>query len=527
MRFERRVGTKKAPAEVIVIGGGHNGLTAGCYLADAGSRVTVLEAGDRLGGMTASAPLLPEYPRHLLSQCAIDAVYWRASSVESDLGLDQHGLRFIEHDPAWAWLGPDGQSLVLQRDIGRTIADIRRFSPTDAETYVDFVGAARGALDIQDAYGAGRPDRFSTEALKAAASGIRNKATRSLLGAALSTSAAEVIDGLFESDAVRGAFAAMGNILGSITADGSGIAALATAPLHKYGVGRPVGGMQAIPDALARKLDSLGGTIRLGAEVTSIEVVDGAAQSVTLATGERLYADAFVAAIPPQLVGKMLDSKQTPGAIGLRNAPANAANIGCFKVDIALGGQLSLPHHGRPDGTDMRKPTLMWGSYDQVLAAEAKARTGQISDDLPWWATILSATDPSQAPEGNDVLYLYAPSPVALDGDWASAKDTLAKQLVSTASDTIAGIQEFELGRVVETPLDLEARLGAPNGCIYHVDQAVTRLGPLRPAKGWADSDKHVAGLYLGGAGSHPSGGVSGIPGQRAARAVLRGGSGA
>ncbi|ASR04339.1 phytoene desaturase family protein [Gordonia rubripertincta] len=515
----------RTPDRVLVIGGGHNGLTAACYLARAGVRVTVLEADDRIGGMTTSRALIPGHPEHLLSQCAIDAVYRRASTVQSDLDLGSRGLQMIEHDPAWAWLGDSGQSLVFQRDVRATVADIRRFSHADAATYAEFVVAARRALDIQDAYSAGRPDRISRDMLRVVSNGMRDRATRSLVLSALSTSAAEVIDGLFESEAVRGAFAAMGNILGSITADGSGIAALATAPLHKYGVGRPVGGMQAIPDSLASRLLSLGGEIRTDARVTSVEVINGRAQSVTLADGETIAADAIVATIAPQHVGEMLDAKKIPGAASLRNAPANAANIGCFKVDMALGGLLSLPGHARADRIDMRKPTLMWGGFDQILAAEEKARLGLIADDLPWWATILSATDPTQAPAGNDVLYLYAPSPVHVADGWDSAKDRVAKQLISTASRTISGIEEFELGRVEETPLDLEKRLGAPNGCIYHVDQSVTRLGPLRPASRWADSDKHVEGLYLGGGGTHQSGGVSGIPGQRAARAVLRGAS--
>lgn len=506
----------------LVIGGGHNGLTAACYLAREGMSVTVLEAGDHLGGMTASAALIPGYPDHLISQCSIDAVYWRASPVEDELGLRSHGLRFIDHDPAWCWLGPDGESLVFQQDLRKTVDDIRRFSPADARTYLEFATAARQALDIQDLYGAGRPDRISFSAIRTAASGMRHGPTRSLLRAALTTSAAEVIDGLFESDPVRGAFAAMGNILGSITSDGSGIAALATAPLHKYGVGRPVGGMQAIPDALERCLTFLGGTVRLGARVRDIEVADGRARSVTLADGETLHADVTVAAIAPQLLADMIDTTRTPSVAVLGNAPANAANIGCFKVDIALDGLLALPRHRRDDGIDLRKPTLMFGGFDQVLAAEAEARLGRVPSDMPWWATILSATDPTQAPAGKDVLYLYAPSPVHIGGDWASTRKQVAKQLVATASTVIDGIDELELARVTETPLDLQERLGAPNGCIYHVDQAVTRIGPLRPASGWADSDTHVERLFLGGAGSHPSGGVSGIPGRRVAHAVLR-----
>src|SRR5271167_1773346 len=118
---------------VVVVGGGHNGLTAACYLAKAGFSVVVLEASDWLGGMTASAPLIPAAPAHLISPCAIDAVYWRASTVEKDLQLDRFGLRMVEQD--WAWLGSGGESLLLSRDLGRTIAEVGRFSRRDAETY--------------------------------------------------------------------------------------------------------------------------------------------------------------------------------------------------------------------------------------------------------------------------------------------------------------------------------------------------------------------------------------------------------
>ncbi|OZC63672.1 hypothetical protein CH306_25855 [Rhodococcus sp. 15-725-2-2b] len=517
----RRTPHTRRGDRAVVIGAGHNGLTAACYLARAGMDVTVLEASPRIGGMTSSYAALPEFPEHLLSAASIDAVYWRASTVHSELDLDNHGLRFVEHDPAWAWLDESGRSLIFQRDVRKTIDDIARFSRRDAERYAEFVPAARRALDIQDLYGTGASNKVGASMLRAAFRGIRNSATRDLLGSALTRSGTEVIEALFESPEMRGAFAAMGNILGSITIDGSGIAALATAPLHKYGVGRAVGGMQAIPDALTRCLASHSGRVLVNSEVDCIVVNNRRVTGVRLSNQEFIAADVVVSSVAPQITGSLLRDADVDESAILRRAPANALNIGCFKVDMALGGMLSLPRHQRSDGIDMRKPTMMFGSFEQVIEAERHSREGRFPIDPPWWATILSATDPTQAPEGQDVLYLYAPSPVHPVTPWIAQREQAASVLVDAVAGVIDGIAEHELGRVVETPEDLETRLKAPNGCIYHVDQIVTRLGPMRPGLGWGSGDKQVKGLFLGGAGSHPSGGVSGIPGQIAARSVL------
>ncbi len=521
MRKRSRNVSAHEASRVVIIGAGHNGLTTACYLARAGFTVTVLEASARVGGMTSSYAALPEYPDHLLSAASIDAVYWRASSVETDLGLRAFGLSFVDHDPAWAWLGADGESLVFQQNVQATVDDISRFSEKDARTYRDFAAAARKVLAIQDRYGSGGAGRLRRDTFGALVAGLRDSSARTLIASALTKSAAEVIDGLYESAQMRGAFAAMGNILGSITADGSGIAALATAPLHRYGVGRAVGGMQAIPNSLHRCLIAHGGVVRLDAEVEHIDVENGQVSGVALTSGERVSADIVVASCAPQVTGTLLNRADVPASRVLRYAPANSSNIGCFKVDMALDGILTLPRHTRSDGVDMRKPTLMFGTFEQVLEAEAQSRLGETPDDPPWWATILSATDPTQAPRGQDVLYLYAPTPVHPTTDWTTERERVADGLVTSVSQVISGIDKYELGRVIETPADLQQRLRAPNGCIYHVDQSITRLGPARPGLGWGPGDAAVRGLFLGGAGTHPSGGVSGIPGKLAAESVL------
>jgi phytoene dehydrogenase-like protein len=507
--------------EAIVVGAGHNGLVAANYLADAGYRVTVLEATARIGGMTSTTSLVPEAPDHRLSPCAIDAVYWNASSVAADLHLAQHGLRTVAHDPAWAWVGPDGESLLLQKDLSRTVGDVRRFSPQDARAYESLATTAMELLALQDRYAVSAPLRPGRRTVLGSIRSLRSRECRRLLGRLLAGSAAEVIEDMFISEPVRGMFASMASILGSITQDSSGIGLMAPAPLHRYGVVRPVGGMQAIPDALARRLTAVGGVIRTVAPVDRIVVERDRCVGVELGNGERLRSDVVISAAPPQVTARLLDGSGAPRLSTLRRAPANAAGLGCFTMNFALRGHLRLPRHTRADGVDLRRPTLFRGTLEQVLAAEAECRRGGVPTDPPWTATILSATDPAQAPAGSDVFYLYGPAPVDPTAGEEPAREELAKRLIGTAGGVYDGLEELEIGRFTETPRDLERRLGAVNGCIYHVDQVATRLGPARPGIGWGEHRTAIRGLFLSGAGTHPGGGVSGIPGQLAARAVL------
>ena len=491
-------------SDVIVVGGGHNGLTAACYLARAGHSVTVLEATESIGGMTATRALVAAAPDHLLSPCAIDAVYWRASTVEQDLELARHGLRIIDHDPAWAWLGPNGESLLLARDVARTIAEIERFSGRDARTYREFAQVTAKMLALQDGYGARPATRPDWPTVVAAVRGLADGPVRRLLGATLTTSAAELIESTFVSEPVRGAFASMASILGSITLDSSGIGLLATAPLHRYGVSRPVGGMQAIADSLTRCLEAHGGTVRVSAPADEILLAGGRVRGVRLADGTELSAGTVIAAVPPQVTARLLTGAGVSGLEAIAHAPSNSAGIGCLVIGMALRGTLDLGAHqrARTDDTDLRKPTLFYGTLEQVLAGESQARTGRAVQDPPWTATILSATDPTQAPQGQDNLYMYAPAPVRPESGWADVRPTAEKELIGAVEHVISGISELEIGRWLETPEDLERRLGAVNGCIYHVDHVVTRLGPLRPARGWSRHTTDVPGLVLSGAGT-------------------------
>ncbi|MCX2930681.1 NAD(P)/FAD-dependent oxidoreductase [Mycobacterium sp. CVI_P3] len=511
--------------DVVIVGGGHNGLVTGCYLARAGLRVLVLEQRSWLGGMAASQPFVEGAPEHILSPGAWENVYFRAGGVGRDLELERYGHRDLD-SAGWAWLGGAGESLVVQADLGKTIADIRRFSVKDANTYAELTEAAIKILEIQDQYGLSNPTRLSRGTIQAVLRAVAGgRRVRSLLASALTTTAADGIDGLFESDAVRGIFAGTGSILAPLTVDGSAIAVLAPSMIHHQGAVRPVGGMGGLVAALERCLLAHGGQVRLDSEVVAIRM-GGRGGSVELTDGSVIRAGrAVIAACPAQRVPDLVgDGFPADIAARIRKAPANSTGLGTFTVNVALAGRLELPHHQphRADGIDLRRPALYAGSLEDVVAAGEQSARGEVPDQAVFCLGILSAIDPSQAPAGQDVAQLYGPAPVDPVGGWDKWRDEAQRRLVEKVEQFTPEFSALTIGPFVETAQDIAVRTGAVNGCIYHIDNVPTRLGPMRPAAGTGGYRTPVDGLYLGSASVHPGGGVSGLPGRHCAEVVLK-----
>ena len=515
-------------ADVLVVGGGHNGLVAAAYLACAGLSVTVLEALETPGGMARSEHPIPGAPDHAVDPCAVDLVFMHAGTVLQDLGLRDAGLTLVDIDPTYAYLDPEGASIAFWKDARRTAEEIRCFSAADAESYLSMVRALdvflRAGLPLLTT----NPVRPSPSALRRSASEVA-RGTRSLpVGLGIfARSPLDTLDHRFSHPIVRNALASLVASGGDLGKRGNGAGFLFLAFLHRFGVTRPVGGMQSLATALVRRLEEAGGRVRTNVQVEQILTAAGRASGVRLATGEELSARVgVVSTLHPQVtLGPLLAPGTLPSAISerLTKIPSNSAGTGDLKLDLALDGQLDLRRYERwrDDGLDLRLPAVMVGQISEMIEARARAEAGNLAGTLPFWAFVGTAADPGQAPEGQDVLSLWTPF-VPADPRAPEYASLAGKTLLTAAAGVYEGLEGQVIGRHLMTTADISAKYQVPNGCIVHVDLVPTRMGPLRPARGLAGYRTPVEGLFLGGNGTHPGIGVSGISGRLAAQELLR-----
>ncbi|WP_046482130.1 phytoene desaturase family protein [Pseudomonas veronii] len=519
---------QKSEYDVVIVGGGHNGLSAGCYLAGEGKSVLVLEALTTVGGMASSSYAIPEAPQHLVHPCAADLLSLRAHSVVEELQLERHGFKQVELTPSYVYLHPDGTSLVFWRDPAKTAAEIRKFCPEDADAYLDFVKVIDALLDV--VHPMMRVDPSQKNLLvkfKAFRTLRRHKALKAEIFALATGSAYGAAVERFTHPVTISALTCLTGAAGPVKVDGSGLYFAVLGFLHRFGIGRPIGGMQTIPNAMLARLKELGGEVRTEAPVAEIISRNGRATGVRLVNGEVINARAVVASCHPKMALDMV----TPGEVErkwltrIAMAPANAHGGSPLKVDIALRGQISVPLHQskRTDGLNLRGPVLLVGTAEAVIENFESAARGEIPT-LPWmWIATPSAIDPSQAPTGQDVVYIYPPAmPVNPREGWDAIRAEAVRRTLEFASQYVPEIATLEIGRRVETAPELAKRLNAHNGCVLHIDTSIFRSSSMRPAAGLGGDTLPIAGLFFGGAGIHPGGGVTGMPGKIAAGRVKR-----
>ncbi|MEA2171254.1 MAG: hypothetical protein QOF76_4554 [Solirubrobacteraceae bacterium] len=512
--------------DVIVVGAGHNGLTAAAYLARAAHDVLVLEANDKIGGCTTSAEFEPGFET---SPCAGDVITMRASTIVADLELARHGYREVDVDPCYMCITPDGASLAFWRDVQKTAEEVRHFSQADARTFLELMGQLDHALDAMLAMMKTNPTRPGRRALAGVAKAVgRHPRDVARLGELLTGSAAQALRERFEHPIVRGAFAMLASFGSPITIESSGANLMVLPLIARIGLGRPIGGLGTLPAALAADLAEHHGRIRTGARVEEVLVDAGRATGVRLTSGETLRASAVITACDPRTA---LTGLLPEGALNRKYAARAAAipvrNDGCthFRVDLALDTQIELPRHAawRGDDLDLRRPSHMIGDLDNICDAIAAAKASRVPDPLPVVSIISSSTDPASAPDGGDVLYLWSGwTPHEPPEGWDALRGPTADALVARAAEHYPGIEDHIVARRVEAWPDISARTNVPEGNVYHVDLSVQRTAALRPALGFGGYKTPVPGLFLTGAGTHPGPSVSGIPGQLAARVVAK-----
>ena len=514
--------------DTIVIGGGHNGLVTAVYLAKAGQKVLVLEARDVLGGAAATEEVWPGFK---VNTGAADAGMFQETIVK-DLFLKMHGLEFRQSPAAVFAPQPDGRSLTLWRDEAKTVGEIARFSPRDAERYPAFARqVGRFAAVLQGMMLQTPPDLMAL-GLGDAGWGKVGWQLKRLGGPemmefmrVLPLAAQEYLDDWFESNALKGAIGAdaiTGNQLGPRAAGTTLM--LFYQHINGWLNGRsPLGGIGQLSAALASAARQFGAEIRTGTAVAHIQVNDdGQATGVLLADGSEIAARTVVSNADPRRTFFDLVGPQKLEPRFMR-AVRNIIYRGCTaKLNLALSG---LPEFvGQSDEAQLTGRIRLAPSLTYLEKAADDAKYGRISAHPFLDATIPTLTDPTLAPAGQHIMTItmqYAPYCLR-DGDWTSEREALGDLILDALAPYSPNLQSLISHRQILTPLDWEQTVGLTEGSIHHGQMGLEQLLVMRPVSAWGQYRTPIENLYLCGAGTHPGGGVTGAPGYNAAREVLK-----
>ena len=512
--------------DVVIVGAGHNGLTSGCYLARSGHRVLVVERAGKVGGMSTSGFMIPEAPEHLVTPCAIEIIFMRATGIIEEFDLARHGLSTIDPDPSYAYLHPDGTSIALFRDPRRTAEDIGRLSKADGAAYLKFMNVLDALMDIGLPMMASDPGRPSPRGLiKMIGALIRHRRLRNELTVLTTGTADQIACEWFEHPATIAYLTNIAAGAGPIDADGGAAAYMLIGLLHRIGVGKPIGSLQSLANALESAFKEHGGQVQVNAPVAEILIADGQARGVRLEDGTVISADVVIASCDPLKAFEMT----TPGGIErhlkvrMEHAPAGHI-MAPFLANIATSGALTLRRHQdmRHDDADLNKAVGLIGTPEEVRASMRAARRGEIPDRHAVSVSPISNWDPSQAPPGQSVAYVYLPGVAPeLRGGWDAMRAPTMDSIKAQISEFYDGFDK-EIGRFVEAPPDRAERVNATNGCVVHIDFSASRAGGKRPAHGLGGPKPVVPGFFLGGSGIHPGGGLTGLPGKITAERVTR-----
>jgi phytoene dehydrogenase-like protein len=513
--------------DAVVIGAGHNGLVASSYLAKAGKSVLVVEASPTAGGMTSTNALFPAAPNHRVNEGAMDASLIRTSNIPRELGLERFGFREVEVDPPYAWLDEDGSSLCVWRDPRKTADELRRYSPADAKAFLELSESLDSLMNFAIPYMNTNPVRPELgPLLRGAARSARHPSRLFSASRLFAASHAEVIEEGFEHRGMRALLAAL-PCFAPITQDGTAWVLVYFGLIHRGGVSRYVGGTGALTDALHGCTKHYGGEVRCSAVVDEILVRNGRSVGVRLSTGEEILAATVIAASNVKTTLQTLLPAGTlppPMAARVARIPTSGTKALSFKFDLALRGRIDLTAYEsrRGGGPDLRKPALVYTTFEEHVAAWEACARGDMPNPLPMITLIPTAADPTQAPDGQDTIWSWTGiAPSHPREEWKDVGPEVAEREIRRASRYLGGVEELEIDRRVMTPPDFAERFRVPDGNVYHVDPTALRFGPLRPAIGLSGYRSPVTGLYLSGGSMHPSAGICGVPGREAAKSAL------
>jgi phytoene dehydrogenase-like protein len=518
--------------DAVVIGGGHNGLTAAAYLAKAGKQVLVLERRHVLGGAAVTEEIFPGYRFSVYSY----VVSLLRPEIIRELDLPAHGLEILPLDGTFTPM-PGGDYLWRVNDHARTFREIARHSRRDAEVYDEYGRAmvemgrfARAILSMTP------PDPFSMRLGDLGAlAGLAKRfidlpeLDRHNQLQLLTMGAIDFLDQWFETDVLKATMAASG-VIGTF----QGVRSPGTAYvlLHHYmgeidgafrswGLSR--GGTGQVSEAIASAARAAGADIRVSAPVTRILIENGRATGVVLESGDELRARHVLSSVDPRLTFMTM--------VGEEHLPDEfAADVRRYKFR-GSSGKVNLALDGLPDfvskpgpGAHLRGAISISPSVDYMERAYDDAKYGRYSRRPYVDIVIPSLTDPSVAPPGKHVMSCfvqYAPYDLR-EGTWDEHREAFGDAVIDAIAEHAPNLRERILHRQVLTPLDIERDFGLSEGNIFQGELSLEQLFFLRPVPGWARYATPLPGLFMCGSATHPGGGIMGAPGRNAALEVLR-----
>ena len=528
--------------DVLIIGGGHNGLVCAAYLAAAGLKVRVLERRGIVGG----AAVTEEFHPGFRNSTASYTVSLLNPQVIRDLKLVEHGLRVVERPYANFLPLPDGRSFRLGGE--QTHAEVAKWSARDAERLPEYYAMLDRVVAVLRELMVRTPPNVSDSFVLAdwlasldVARRLKHldmRGRRDLLDL-FTKSAGELLDAYFESEpikAVLGWDSVVGNFASPYTPGSAYVL------LHhvfgevngKSGVwGHAIGGMGAITQAIAAECAARCVVVETNAGVEQVIVEDGRAVGVRMTDGRELRATRIVSNLNPKLLYQRLIAREHLDTDVAERMDRYRCGSGTFRMNVALG---ELPHFSAAPGTQLQphhqSGILIGPSLQYFERAYFDAKSKQYNagwSRAPIVEMVISSTlddtlvDSRLAPPGAHVASLFCQHVHPdVDGGWDAHRDTVAQLMIDTVDAYAPNFRRSVLGYKALSPLDLEREYGLVGGDIFHGSLGLDQLFSARPLLGQGNYRGAIPGLYLCGSGTHPGGGVTGLPGRNAAREILR-----
>lgn len=533
--------------DVVIIGAGHNGLVCAAYLLKAGYSVALLEKRSIPGGGATTEEAMPdEAPGFKFNLCAIDHEFIHLGPVVEELELTKYGLEYLFCDPVTFCPHPDGKYFLAHKSVKKTCAEIARYSERDAQKYAEFIdfwqrltkgitpifnAPPKSILDIAGNYGL-----KNIQDLLSTLGGVDK--TLDLIRTML-TSPQDSLQYWFDSEFLKAPLARLASEFGAPPSQKTiGIGSMMMSMRHNPGMARPRGGTGALTQALLKLVKDKGGEVLCDRAVEAVLIGNnGKAEGVRTSNGEEYRAKK---AVISNIDARRLFLNMIPTAV------SNAAdpdlherldrrivnnNETILKIDCALSEAPRFEAYNHREEL-LVGSILIADSVHHVEEAHSLPTMGKIPDENPsMYVDVPTVLDPSMAPEGKHTLWIEFFAPYQIHGlegtglngtGWTDElKNKVADRVINKLADYAPNVKNAIIARRVESPAELGDRLGAYKGNYYHIDMTLDQMVFFRPLPEIANYKTPIEGLYLTGAGTHPGGSISGMPGRNCARVFL------